>query len=257
MFKRLPIFILFLVAVFCVAPTLRAGPLGAVVVSHDYDAAKNLVTLHMLNQSGKDITAYNILVRESYTNGRVIEHQVGQEMLGAMLTIADPTDPHHEDMRRAKNGGNGTWEAGTTREQLVGLQPGLTLATFEATLDTAIYADKTAETTNKDALNRLLADRKNDATTLESTSKVLRNALANLSDATPHETARKEIEATGKTLERSGVSGAVSLELQNSSYFAERAGKPLRDYLAALAAHQSHRAQLLREHANVTVGGAK
>lgn len=35
-------------------------PLGAVIVSWDMDSAKNTVTLHMANKSGKDITAYNI-----------------------------------------------------------------------------------------------------------------------------------------------------------------------------------------------------
>ena len=58
MYKRLPY--LALVLSLALATSLRAGPLGAVVLSWDIDSTKNTVTLHMGNKSGKDITAYNI-----------------------------------------------------------------------------------------------------------------------------------------------------------------------------------------------------
>jgi len=243
MFKRwLTVLLLFLVVPWIAS----AQHLGAVVVSHDYDAAKNMVTPHMLNQSGKDITAYNVMVKETYSTGQVHEHQTGAEMIARMLLIADPPDAIAKNWIEKHPDGNGTWQAGTTRDQLVGLQPGLNLKTFEATIDTVIYADRTAETTNPDGLKRLLDGRKGYASMLEAGSKTTRDALDDPNDTAPHKTARKKMEA-----------GEVALDLENAPAMAERAGKPLRDYLSDMAAHKSHRAQLMREHTNVTVGGAK
>ena len=250
---RLPVLLLLLIV-----PCIALGQVqGAVVVSHDYDAAKNMVTMHILNQSGKDITAYDIAVTETYPGSKVPHtHWLGTEMVGVMLSIVDPTDIHHEDAIESHHGDNGTWQAGTTRDELVIVGRGL--QTFEASLDTVIYADRTAETTNPDALKRLLDDRKNYAATLEAASKLIRNALANSNDATPHETARKQVEALGKSREGSGASGYVSLELKNAPVMAQHFGKSLPDYLNDLAAHTSHRATLMLEHATVTVvGGAK
>lgn len=63
--------------------------------------------------------------------------------------------------------------------------------------------------------------------------------------------ARNEVEALG------GASGGVALELENAPKLAEHLGKTIPEYLSDLAAHNIHRAELMREQANVTVGGAK
>lgn len=235
MLKRLPILILFLAVPWIVSAQVK----GAVVISHDYDAAKNTETLHMLNQSDKDITAFDIEVTETYENGQVNTHWPGREMLGMWLVLTDPSDPNHAWFAEHPPE-HATWRARTTLDFDVGVSPGL--KTFEATLDTVIYADKTAETTNADALKRLLNDRKSYAAGLETGSKTIRDALADPNDGAPHKTARKKL-----------PDGEVALDLDNALVVAEHLGKPLRDYLNDLAADKSHRAKLMREHANVTV----
>ena len=249
MFKWLPI----LIFTFLVPGIVSAQ---AVIVSHDYDPAKNKVTLHMLNQSGKDITAYDIAVTETYPGSKVPHtHWVGSEMVGVMLSIVDPTDIHHQDAIENEHGGNGTWQTGTTRDEFVGVGPGL--LTIEPVFDAVIYADRTADSTNPDALKRLLDARRNYAASLETGSQAIRKALANPNDPSPQETARKEIEPVGKTLAGSGGGGAVALDLENVPKLAEQTGKSIREALNDLATHYNHRAALMREHANVTVEGAK
>ena len=151
--KWLPVLIFLLVVSSIAAYPARGQVKGAVILSHDYDAAKNMVTLHMLNQSGKDITAYDIAVTETYPGKAPHTHWVGSEMVGVFLSIADPTDIHHQDLVESLSHGdsfqagpNGTWQAGTTHDDLVGVAPhGVT--NFEATIDTVIYADRTAAQT--------------------------------------------------------------------------------------------------------------
>jgi hypothetical protein len=239
MFKRLPTLIFFLVAVYPASGQVT----GAVIVNQNYDAAKNLVTLHMLNQTDKDISAYSVTVKAT-VGGRVYEHQVGQEMLGLILALTDPTDPVHDWFVAHPPPSDRTWPARTTHDYDVGVSPG---ATVEATLNTVIYMDRTAETSDPDELNRLLTMRKVYATQLETGSKAIHDALANPDDPAPHETARRKLQA-----------GEVSQDLENAPKVVEHSGKAMRDYLNDLITEKTHRAQLMRQHAEITVvGGAK
>ena len=197
MLKRLPVLFLLLAVPWLVF----AQHLGAVVVSHDYDSAKNTVTLHMVNNTTKDITGFNIFIKETYSNGQVNEHQSGEDMVGVMLTIADPSEPDQdrENLRQMYHGingsTNGAWQAGTSRDLVLYLQPGLVLTDYQATIDTILYADKTAETTNKDALNRALDMRKNVAVGLEAADQAIQKALANPADQNPMRLLQKKWKA--------------------------------------------------------------
>lgn len=105
MYKRLPYLALAMSLAF--ATSLRAGPLGAVVVSWNIDSTNNTVTLHMLNNTNKDIAFYNVSIKETY--GRTVSaHQFSQEMLGTSLLLEDPTYIHRDDLREYYHGGNGT-----------------------------------------------------------------------------------------------------------------------------------------------------
>ena len=70
MTKRLPYLtaLLFLLAV-----PLRGSPqIGAQVQTWNYDPRTNMVTLEIVNTSHKDITAFNITIKETYADGRVV-----------------------------------------------------------------------------------------------------------------------------------------------------------------------------------------
>lgn len=238
-----------------VTPSLSGAPpgaLGAVVSSWDIDASKNTVTLHLVNNSGKDITFYNISIKETYGQ-HVNAHQFSEDLVGIMLAIADPNDLHQQDLRETFHGGNGTWQAGATRDKILVVQPNMT--GYEAVIDTVIYADKTAETANPDALNRALQARKYYAQTLETANESIRHALANQTDKSPHETAAKELERHSG----SGAEGGVALELRGAPRAASYLKQTVPDFLNNLVSQNSRRAAQFLEHAtvNAKAGGAQ
>lgn len=255
--KRLPYFLLSL----AFATSLRAGPLGAVVASWDIDPTKNTVTLHMLNNTSKDITFYNVSIKETYGQN-INEHQFSQELPNVSILIYDPNYIHAADLREYYHGGNGTWEAGKRRDQVIAIQPGLTH--FEAVLDTVTYDDKTAETTNSDALERELANRKSAAQTLQATNEAIRHALANTADQSPHETAAKEIEGLQKKWEAAGrvgnfspgASGGIISDLKEAPAAAAYLKQTLPDYLTNMLLRNEKLASLYLEHSTPKAGGS-
>lgn len=261
MHKRLPYLALPVLSLAFAIP-LQAGPLGAVVVSWDIDSMENTVTLHMLNNSGKDITFYSVSIRETYGQN-VNEHQFSQEMLRTSILLQDPTYIHRDDLRELYHGGNGTWQAGQPRDQVLVVQPGLT--GYEATLDTVTYADNTAETTNLDALKRELDNRKTAAQTIEITNAAIRRALANSADQSPQKTAAKEIEDLQNKWEADGHVGSfdpgtsdrVISALKEAPAVAAYLHQTIPEYLNNMISRNSKMASLLLEHASPKVGGAK
>lgn len=229
MYKRLPYLALAMLSL-AFATSQRAGPLGAVLVSWDIDSSKNTVTLHMVNNSGKDITFYNVSIKETYATGGINEHQYSQEMPNVSFLFNDPTYPHHESLREHYHGGNGTWQAGTIKNTVIPVSPGLT--EFQAVIDAVTYDDNTAETTNTDALQRELGNRKGAAEMLRATNEVIRKALANTADKSPHETAAKEIEGDHPD----GTSSRVAMDLREAPAMAAHFNKSLREYLEAMIA---------------------
>ncbi|HEX2662172.1 MAG TPA: hypothetical protein VHM93_05010 [Candidatus Acidoferrum sp.] len=260
MLKRLPTLALAMLSL-VFATSLRAGTLGSMLQSWDIDSTKNAVTLHLFNSSGKDITAYNITIKETYGE-QVNEHQYYEDMVGVMLRIQDPTEIHRDELADMYHG-NGTWENGTSHDQVLAVQPGLT--GFEATLDVVVYADKTAETTNREALERAMTTRNAIAQTLQAASQAIKQALSNPTDESPHETAVKQIEALRKNWEDShegnfnaGAFDGAILDLDNAPLAAATLHRTLPDYLSDLASHNSRRASSLLEHAAPkVVEGAK
>lgn len=251
-----------LILMLLVIPLRAAPPLGAKVASWTIDQAKNTVTLHLVNLSGKDITFYNVSIRETYGQA-VNEHQFSQELSNVSVLIDDPDYIHAADLREYFHGGNGTWQAGQDRDTIITIQAGLT--NFDAVLDTVTYDDKTAETSNPDALNRELANRKSAAETLRATSDVIRRALANSLDSSPHETAAKEIEGLQKKWEAGGhhgnfspgASGRIISDLREAPTAAAYLKQTLPDYLAKMVARNEKLAALYLEHSQPKVEGVK
>jgi len=60
-------------------------PNGAVVQTWSYDPRTNTVTLKIVNTSHKDITAFNIAIKETYANGHVEEHEMLEELVGKIV----------------------------------------------------------------------------------------------------------------------------------------------------------------------------
>src|SRR5258707_15224367 len=101
MHKRLP-YLLLSLAVLCIVSVPAALPQvkGAVVQTWTYDPTHNppLVTVKIVNNSHKDITAFNISIKKTYANGHVDKHEVLEEFLGDILAFKEvqgtPNEAH-------------------------------------------------------------------------------------------------------------------------------------------------------------------
>jgi len=56
--------------------------MGAEVQSWHYDPAPTIVTLKIANSSHKDITAFNIAIKEAYADGHVNNHELLSDFVG-------------------------------------------------------------------------------------------------------------------------------------------------------------------------------
>ena len=139
MLKRLPYLFLFLVV-----PWVASAQVKGAVVEQDSDSLKNVVALHIRNVSQKQITAYNIKIKETYATG-ANEHEYMTDTVGVMMNVRDMagTEEGRILQRQVQQQPNaGPLEPGATTDVPMYVAPGLTK--FEATVDTVIYADRRA-----------------------------------------------------------------------------------------------------------------
>lgn len=256
MYKRLP----FLIILTAFAFSLRASPpIGAVVQSWDIDAKNNTVTLHMVNTSGKDITAYSIKIRETYGQ-HINEHEFSMDSVALMFNIQERVGTPEGDEWQ-KRFGNGSFPSGSIRDEVIHVQTGLT--DFSAVVDTVIYVDKTAETSSPDPLKRLLDARKAFAASIQAGNDIIQKAPANPNDPNPDQTALRQIEAVQKDWEanhhQANLNAAalheVMEDLKHAGVAAPKHGQSIRDYLNNYVAKRNERAARLLEHANAKTGG--
>jgi hypothetical protein len=172
--------------------SLRASPpIGAVVQTWHYDAQTNLVTATVVNVSHKDITAFNIAIKETYADGHVNSHELLEEYAGLVGFVEEAKGTADEaDIR--KQFGDGLFHPGESRNEIIGVQPGL--KDFAAVVDVVAYTDQTAEATNNDGLQRLLEERKASIASTQMANEIIQAALADPNDADPAATAAKAIQ---------------------------------------------------------------
>jgi hypothetical protein len=92
MLKRWPYYFIFFLAVCCIVsvPALPQVK-GAVVQQWNYDPTHNppLVTVKIVNNSHKDITAFNIAIKETYADGCVEQHEMLEDRVGYILAAKE------------------------------------------------------------------------------------------------------------------------------------------------------------------------
>ncbi len=119
--------------------------LGVVIESWHYDPLTNIVTLKVVNTSHRDITAFNIAIKETYADGRVEQHEMLEEFVGKILAAKQLQGTLQGEAFR-KQFGDGAFHPGESRDEIMGVQPGL--ANYQAVIDVVTYIDGTAEATN-------------------------------------------------------------------------------------------------------------
>ena len=178
---------------FFAVPLWGSTPLGAVVQTWNYDPTHNppLVTVKIVNYSHKDITAFNISIKETYANGHVYKHEVLEDFLGKIIAFKEVQGTANEANFR-KYYGDGMLHAGAVWDEQLPVQPELT--DYQAVLDVVTYMDGTAESTNADALGRIIEERQATVNSNRIATEIIKSALAEANDTTPAMIAARKIQ---------------------------------------------------------------
>jgi len=150
-----------------------------------------LVTVKIVNNSHKDITAFNISIKETYANGHVDKHEVLEEFLGKIIAVKEAQGTANEANFRNLYG-DGTLHAGAVWDEKLPVQPELT--GYQAVVDVVTYMDGTAESTNDDALGRIMEERQATVNSNKIAIEIIKTALADANDTTPAMTAARKIQ---------------------------------------------------------------
>jgi hypothetical protein len=226
------------VALLFSAHVTRSAPLGAVVQTWHLDAQTNVVTLQIVNMSHKDITGYNLAIKETYADGHVNNHEQLVDFVGRLKFLQDIKGTADE-ARIRKDMGDGLFHPGETKTELFRVKSGL--KDFEAVVDVVAYADQTSEASNSDGLQRLTDHRKSEVASTQMANQIINAALADPNDADPAATAAAQIQAritawkaqkhTTLDLETGTLQGAVD-ELKGISSHSNNKRDALTKYLA-------------------------
>src|SRR5258708_17665379 len=142
--------------------------LQPVVITSDYYAQPKVLVLHALNNSGKDITGYTIIIRHKNADGTIDKGgrtEDGSDMLSVLITAQMAKDPAASESIRLQNsgnkifndGGNGIFFAGQTRDTtLTGIN---SASDQDITAGVVFYTDGTYEEQDQEAFRRMIANR--------------------------------------------------------------------------------------------------
>ena len=139
----------------------------------------------------KHITAFNISIKETYANGHVSKHEVLEEFLGKIIALKEVQGTAREANFREYYG-DGMLDAGAVWDEKLPVQAELT--DFQAVVDVVTYVDGTAESTNDDALGRIIEERQATVDSGEIAIEIIKSALADANDTTPAMTAARKIQ---------------------------------------------------------------
>src|SRR5258707_13080175 len=138
-----------------------------VVITSDYYAQPKVLVLHALNNSGKDITGYTIIIRHKKADGTLDENgrsESTEDMLGVPISSQMAKDASASESIRQQNSANasfpkgyGIFLAGETRDKtLTGID---SASDVDAIAGAVFYTDGTYDEQDNDAFKRALTNR--------------------------------------------------------------------------------------------------
>jgi hypothetical protein len=216
------------------AQSKLSDTLSPVSVTWTYDAQQELLNLRLVNNSGKDITAYSMSIS--------INHSDGSEMMEDMLgSVIYPQQDHG-------------FAAGTTKLQHV---PAKDISDVVAVVDMVIYADATAYVQNDRAFKNLMAVRKGQLMAMQKVDEVLKRALtepnpisAALAELTP-----MLVAALGRNQVPENPEDNQKMELQSDvqNLRSMQGSKEEREWLTRYAEDLEKRIAAIRPHCEIVV----
>jgi len=258
-----------ILAVLCVAFSLGAslaqGQTVPVVITSDYYAQPKVLVLHALNNSGKDITGYTIIIRHKKADGRLDENgrsESMEDMLGLLITSEMAKEPGGSESIRQQNSANaifpkgyGIFLAGETRNKtLTGIESG---SDVDVIAGAVFYTDGTYDEQDKDAFKRTLTNRQAALQQMRDEDELIRNALADLND---HPVATVITEMNKRRVEQMNKPGPqFPMDIQNLRRMQEpiaygpMKGKNERERLTQYVEEQEKKVELMTPHCHLEI----
>ena len=259
-------------AVLCIAFAIRTSGQAQVqnvpvVITSDYYAQPKVLVLHALNNLGKDITGYTMIIRHKNPDGTVdnggrTEHT--SDMLSLLITTQMAKDPDASDRVRMQNvantsfpAGTGIFVAGETRDMtLTGINSGSEL---DITAGVVFYTDGSYDQTNEDAFKRLLGMRQGALQQMREANESIRNALADTTNEHPVAVALAELnKRRAEAMEKPNQGGFFPMDLGGLRYlqqpgYGEQKGKTERERLTQYVEEQEKKVELMTPHCHLEI----
>jgi hypothetical protein len=234
----------------------QSPPVGAVVQTWNYDPATNIVTAKIVNTSHKDITAFNIAIKETYADGHVSEHELLEELVGKILAAKELQGDHSREAESfRKLYGDGGFHPGEVHNEQIPVDSELTR--FEAVIDVVTYTDGTADSTNKDGLQRIVDERQAVVASKKMATEIIKAALADPNDKEPSMTAAKKIQDQATVWRRSHTKMDLDpVALESIANEVKAVSSPnKRDALKQIVDREEAKISMLSVHAAVVKNG--
>ena len=237
-----------------------------VVFTSDYYAQPKVLVLHVLNNSGKDITGYTFIIRHKNPDGTVDISgwsATGSDMLGSLITAQMAKDGAASERIRLQDSGNnvlgnGIFLAGATCDTtLTGINSGSEL---DITAGAVFYADGSYDQQDEDAFKQMLAYRQHELQQMKDTDELIRNALADESNSHPVAVALTQLkERRVEELDKPGQQFPMYLldsalrSMQQPISYGPMKGKTERERLTQYVEEQEKRVALMTPHCHLEI----
>jgi hypothetical protein len=263
------ILMLCVVLAFAVRGSGQAVQKVPVVITSDYYAQPKVLVLHALNNSGKDITGYTMIIRHKNPDGTIDQGgrtEYTTDMLSVLITAQMAKDPAASERTRQQKIGNdafpaiagtGIFIAGETRDMtLTGINSGSEL---DITAGVVFYTDGTYEEQDEDAFKRMLTNRQAQLHQMKEADELIRNALVDPTNDHPvaevlTELRKRRAEALDKPGQFFFTMDITNLKyMQQLQAYGEQKGKTERERLTQYVEEQEKKVELMTPHCHLEI----
>jgi len=237
-----------------------------VVFTSDYYAQPKVLVLHVLNNSGKDITGYTFIIRHKNPDGTVDKSgwsSTTSDMLRMLITTQMAKDGAASERIRLEgnffaSAGNGIFLAGETRDTtLTGINSGSEL---DIPAGAVFYADGSYDQQDEDAFKQMLAYRQHQLQQMKDTDELIRIALADEPNAHPvavvlTQLNKRRVEELDKPGQRfpMDLSDSELRSMQQPISYGPMKGKTERERLTQYVEEQEKKVALMTPHCHLEI----
>jgi hypothetical protein len=251
-------------------PTVHSelpNTLPPLVITSDYYAHPKVLVLHVLNNSGKDITGYAIIIRHKNTDGTIDKsswNEYSSDMLSVLIAAQMAKDPTASERTRQENTGNvalnaadtGIFVAGETRDMtLTGINSG---SEQDIVAGVVFYVDGTYAQQDENAVKQMLTNRQGQLQAMKEADELIRKALADPSN--DHPVAAVIAEMNKRRVEQMDKPGPqFPMDIQNLRRMQEpiaygpMKGKNERERLSQYVEEEEKKVELMTPHCHLEI----